>query len=260
MKREDLHMDNSCDQVINSKPYFTAAQLLDLKKEKTLVIQCYWRGYVARQRSWGIRQRLHELQLAEQHAAEVEAAQEARHKKYEVERRVNPRTRKDFELLYNELEAWREQEVARISAIDEATIEQKHRAMCEILAQETKALQTIDRLKCKAAKEGRSKRVGRVMDMMAEPKRWEVGDGELQEVHTPFTTRAAELRDLYLGLTTPSPTLDDRLQMLLNVKWTVSCRVSPRASSQTMLVRVRTGSGICVPPDARYRRAVRSRS
>merc|ERR1711871_643149 len=45
--------------------------------------------------------------------------------------------------------------------------------------------------------------------------------GELKEVHTPFTTRAQELRDLYRGLKTPKLPLHERLQILCNVKWTV---------------------------------------
>ena len=94
-------------------------------------------------------------------------------------------------------------------------------AMSDVLAKETKALQTIDRLKAQAAKEGKARRVERVMELMALPKKWEAGDGELQEVHTPFTPRAQELRDLYRGLATDRLPPDERLQILLNVKWTV---------------------------------------
>ncbi|KAJ8611321.1 hypothetical protein CTAYLR_006611 [Chrysophaeum taylorii] len=229
MAREDLHMDHAGDRELESRNYFTSGQLLDLKKQKSLVIQCYWRGYMARRRSRGIRQRLSERRRAEKEAAEIAAAERERHKQHEVERRVNPRSRKDFELLYNELEEWRCKEIDRIAKLDDATDEERKEALNEVLAKETTTLQTIDRLKAQASKDGRARRVERVMDLMAQPKRWEVGDGELQEVHTPFTTRAAELRDLYQGLTHPSPVVDDRLQMLLNVKWTVqefSCQLT----------------------------------
>merc|ERR1711861_67419 len=40
-------------------------------------------------------------------------------------------------------------------------------------------------------------------------------------VHTPFTTRAKELMDLYSGLRLPLLTVDERLDVLLHVKWTV---------------------------------------
>ncbi len=57
---------------------------------------------------------------------------------------------------------------------------------------------------------------------MAAPKRW--GDGNTH-VTTPFTLRAQELMVLYHGLKEPLLTLDQRLDVLLNVKWTVRvCR------------------------------------
>lgn len=42
-----------------------------------------------------------------------------------------------------------------------------------------------------------------------------------QEVLTPFTSRAKELGDLYQGLTLPNLRVDERLDVLLHVKWTV---------------------------------------
>jgi len=40
-------------------------------------------------------------------------------------------------------------------------------------------------------------------------------------VHTPFTTRSKELMELYNGLRLPLLTVDERLDVLLHVKWTV---------------------------------------
>lgn len=40
-------------------------------------------------------------------------------------------------------------------------------------------------------------------------------------VHTPTTVRATELQQLYRGLTLPALTLDERLDVLLHVKWAV---------------------------------------
>lgn len=40
-------------------------------------------------------------------------------------------------------------------------------------------------------------------------------------VHTPNTVRAAELQQLYRGLTLANLTLDERLDVLLHVKWAV---------------------------------------
>lgn len=41
------------------------------------------------------------------------------------------------------------------------------------------------------------------------------------EVHTPATVRAQELQQLYRGLNLTQLTVDERLDVLLHVKWTV---------------------------------------
>ena len=56
---------------------------------------------------------------------------------------------------------------------------------------------------------------------MSDPKLWKRTDGRFTEVHTPFTTRAKELMDLYNGLKLPFLSIDERLDVLLHTKWTV---------------------------------------
>ena len=56
---------------------------------------------------------------------------------------------------------------------------------------------------------------------MSKPKTYELRNGTKVEVHTPFTTRAKELMQLYNGLNLPMLTVDERLDVLLHVKWTV---------------------------------------
>lgn len=212
-------MDDSGDKVIEAKPYFSAAQLHELKREKTLVIQCYYRGYVARKRTWAMREALYLEHLAEQEMAEKTAAADEKRRQYEVERRMNPRTLKDFELLYNELEAWKHKEIRAIRELNLEPAQHKER-MSDLLAKQSKALQTIDRLKVEASKHGQAQRVSRMLELMAKPKLWELGNGEVQEVHTASTERAQELMELYNGLVKSSLTIDERLDVLLNVKWT----------------------------------------
>ena len=130
---------------------------------------------------------------------------------------MNPKSTRDFELLYNELETWVQKEVKEMNSTQLSEVERKAR-MADILAKQTKALQTIDRLKVEASKLGKEKRVDRMLDLMAKPKLWELGTGEVQEVHTQFTVRAAELMDLYKGLSDYKVSLDERLDVLLNVK------------------------------------------
>lgn len=59
------------------------------------------------------------------------------------------------------------------------------------------------------------------MRAMSDPKLWKRGDGRYTEVHTPFSTRAKELMDLFNGLRLPFLSTDERLDVLLHTKWTV---------------------------------------
>jgi hypothetical protein len=99
---------------------------------------------------------------------------------------MRPRTGGDFEILYNELEAWRLQETAKINEadLDEG---QRQAALQQLLHKETRLLQTIDRLKIGANHENRDLRIAATLADLAAPKRWEMCDGSLVEVHTPFT-------------------------------------------------------------------------
>jgi len=49
-----------------------------------------------------------------------------------------------------------------------------------------------------------------------------VRDGGVAQVHTPFTARAKELADLYSGLMLQGLGVDERLDVLLHIKWAVT--------------------------------------
>jgi hypothetical protein len=221
MKRKDVHLDDSKDKAVEAKPYFTSNQLLELQRNKTLVIQCYWRGYIARKVAWDRRDEIYQRQLSRLRAKEDAVRQKAEKQKEEIERRMNPRSVKDFEILYNELESWRHAEMAKIRSSGVEVGDQKA-MVADLLAKETKLLQTIDKLKAKAMKGGRDKKITTMMKNMSQSKKWEMSNGMPVPVETPFTTRAKELSELFLALKGTIKGVDERLDVLLNVKWTVN--------------------------------------
>lgn len=88
--------------------------------------------------------------------------EEAAKRQYEIQRRMHPRTAADFEILYNELEAWRLQETSKIKGAglpEEARAE----ALKQLLTKETKLLQTIDRLKMAANAENKAMRIEKTL-------------------------------------------------------------------------------------------------
>ena len=87
--------------------YQTSEERLAIVTAATCVMQRYYRGYRGRVRAAYLRRKKVERDafLKEQ---ELKAKQEAEeHRRREIERRMHPRSAADFEILYNELEAWR---------------------------------------------------------------------------------------------------------------------------------------------------------
>lgn len=220
MQRPDLLLDESRDVEVDSGPYMTSEAFQALKEEKTLVLQRYARGWRARRLAGWMRSERDAEWAAAAAADEKARAAAERRRRREIERRMRPRTFEDFEILYNELEAWR---LLETSKIHEANLPPhvKQATLKQLLHKETKLLQTIDRLKIAANHENRDLRIAKTLADMATAKRWECEDGSVVEVHTPFTTRAKELMQLYNGLRLPLLTTDERLDVLLHVKWTV---------------------------------------
>lgn len=82
-------------------------------------------------------------------------------------------------------------------------------------------MQQIDRLKIQAGGKNKGEKITNFLRAMSDPKLWKRTDGRFTEVHTPFSTRAKELMDLYNGLRLPFLSTDERLDVLLHTKWTV---------------------------------------
>lgn len=220
MRRPDLLLDESRDVEVDSGAYETSEEFARVKEEKTMVLQRYARGWRARRLAGQMRQERDAEWTAAREADERARMKAEQRRRREIERRMRPRTHEDFEILYNELEAWRLLETSKINDAD-LPPHVKQATLKQLLHKETKLLQTIDRLKIAANHENRDVRIARTLADMATAKRWECDDGSVVEVHTPFTTRAKELMQLYNGLRLPLLTTDERLDVLLHVKWTV---------------------------------------
>ena len=218
MARSDLLVDSTFDRIVIAKPYFSADELDVVRAEKAIKLQAFVRGWRARKQANVMR----DERFAELSALEAEDRRRrqvhAQRRKVELERRMHPRTAKDFQVLHNELEAWRLQEVQRIDNAD-LSAEERRLAMQELLKKETKLLQTIDRLQIQAGHENRAENVNKRLEQMASAKKW--GTTTTVDVETPCTVRARELRDLYNGLLLSGLTIDERLDVLLHAKWTV---------------------------------------
>lgn len=97
--------------------------------------------------------------------------------------------------------------------------EDEQLALQQLFHKETKLLQTIDRLHVAASHERKNEKIFADLKKMSEPKQWDLSDGKKVLVHTPLTTRAKQLSQLYIAASTPLLNLAERLDVLLHIKW-----------------------------------------
>ena len=153
----------------------------------------------------------------------------------QMQERLHPRSTEQFSRLFNELDEWRRTETVRIKQLyppgDERT-----REMNRLLAQETKALQDIQRLKSVAAREQSSQRTRNLLEVMARPQQWQMSSGLTASVETPQTLRAAALLALHDALGEPVVSVPSRLALLDRVLGVVLAHQSPLISDIEDLV------------------------
>lgn len=159
------------------------------------------------------------------HFREIEDKVKQEERLVEMRKRTHPTTNADFARLYNELDQWRRSEVLKIKSRTKPG-EERTKAMEELLKEETLALQNIQKLKTIAHSDNTTEKTRKMLELMAQPQKWQLSDGETAIVSTPATTRAKELLELYNALNSPLVNTNTRLEILLNVKWTVKESIS----------------------------------
>jgi hypothetical protein len=157
-------------------------------------------------------ERMQQAALLEQHAQ--------KERELKLQRRLNPRTTKDFTEMYDELDSWRRTETQKTKAEAEDPLS-RTQGFVDILQKETRVLHTIDKLKAEASKKMAQTKTETMLRKMAESNKWELSHGTVASVDTPEIYRARELANMYHELTKSSPSIDERLELLLSVKWTV---------------------------------------
>ncbi|MBN3315065.1 IQUB protein, partial [Atractosteus spatula] len=129
--------------------------------------------------------------------------------KTEFERRMNPQTKEDFDLLYHALEKWRQEEIDHFNST--LTGPERKAALCALLEQETQLIASIGRHRLVAGEENLKKSVAAFLEKCAEPKKWKAFDGKITEMDTQYTIRARELRDIYASINMKYLSQDERL-------------------------------------------------
>ncbi len=84
-------------------PYFEADRLLELREKMAIKIQAQIRAFFARREAHRLREAAYNDYMARIKAQQDAKAQDEERRRKEIARRMHPRTREDFDLLYSEL-------------------------------------------------------------------------------------------------------------------------------------------------------------
>ncbi|KAF7246473.1 IQ and ubiquitin-like domain-containing protein [Varanus komodoensis] len=157
MTKIGVYVTNVTDKLIEPKRYVTAEEYHARRLKAIIVIQTYYRRWLAKEVVKKLKEQLR-LRLEWEEQEELRKQRERAEKLLrEYNRRMNPRTKDDFELLYHALELWRQEELERINST--FTGAERKAALCGLLEKEAQLIASIGRHKINADEENQEKAV-----------------------------------------------------------------------------------------------------
>ncbi|CAL5988250.1 Conserved_hypothetical protein [Hexamita inflata] len=197
--------------------YVQSEVFLERKLRAVILIQSMIRKYNAIELVDEVRakKQQHEFdadQLKSKREQEIELE-----KQLQLQRRVQPKTKADFNLLQLEIETWVRQQKF---SIQQANLppEARQAALELLVEKQSKLIANVDSLRRTAQILQKNDKIVSFFRKTAEPRQWQMSDGSFCSVHTPYTMRASVLRDIYYGLE-ENRDLDQRLDLLLQTKY-----------------------------------------
>ena len=216
MTAPGVFVDPVGDTEVEPKPYETAEVWHGKRVAAVIILQSHLRRVNAAKRVEGLRQEKKRVQewLAAEEDRKVDDEEAEWQRR--VDRRVNPRTKADFDLLYRGLEVWRLEEMEKLRGLES---DDQIPAKVALLQQQCTYLNAIDKLKIEADTVNREKRIAKFFDNTSAPREWvEEEYGKVNQMETLGTLRSRELREVYFALGLTSFDVDERLDILLHVK------------------------------------------
>lgn len=219
MTKIGVYVSNMTDKLLTPGSYFSAAEYHARRLNAVIVIQTAYRR-------WHAKCYVDSLRLQKKMRLEWEKEEELKKIREKEEwirmdyyRRHNPKTTEDFELLFNALELWRQEEVTQVEQYSSEA--ERKAALCELLEKETQIIASIGRHRYVAQLERQDVATQAFLDKCSASNTWRRPDGQTVEMDTQFTIRARELQSIYKCILLKNLSQDERLDILLTLKHTV---------------------------------------
>ncbi|KAJ4444808.1 hypothetical protein ANN_06605 [Periplaneta americana] len=219
MCKEDHYIPCQNDRILQAGKYRTAEELqrcahLD---RKAIVIQRHWRGCMARRRFAKMKKEHQEFLFWEKEEGKRASRERDERIRKELVRKIFPRTRADYEMLYAMVENWRKAEVRRISSME--TVAPKKAEFCLLLKKEIESLNTIERYRLELKKEKIAKKELSILEKCATPVTWIGYKGKEVSMETVHIQRAKELKELYYIMCQDNVSTKERIELLISLKY-----------------------------------------
>ena len=152
MTKPGVYVSTAHDRLVTPGEYTLAAVIEKRREEAAIVIQKHFRRYMAEQTVAQLKTDLAKFEEWVAKAKESRVEQKEDRKAENLRRRLNPRTEKDFELVWHALEQWREEQVALINETTATPAETKA-ALATLQEQVAQLVAAIGRHRTRAADE-----------------------------------------------------------------------------------------------------------
>ncbi|XP_021923748.1 IQ and ubiquitin-like domain-containing protein isoform X4 [Zootermopsis nevadensis] len=219
MYKADHYVPSRDDRILEANRYIEADEferLGDLNA-RAVIIQRHWMGYMARKRFAKMKME-HEEYLKWDREEILRSERELDEQlRKETARKIFPRTRADYEMLYATVENWRKAEVKRISNIKIDA--EKKAEFCLLLKKEIESLNTIERHRLELKKEKLAKKELSIIEKCATPITWLGSNGKEVSMETVHIQRAKELKELYYIMCKENVTAKERIELLMSLKY-----------------------------------------
>ena len=214
--RLGLYVLKEKDRVVHYSGHYVSAEELENKYMfNVMFVQRVCRGWIARKKVAQMRE-VYSKQKDQEEDDKKQKSEELYLRKIEEAKRCeNPKTKADFDMLYNKLEEWRRKEEEQIQTKDTRTVSV---ARAKLVMQEAKMLSKIATNKNLANLEAKENTVRDFLNKASSPHCWLLSDGGTISIETPDTLRALDLQNLYIRLRCDDVIPEERVLVLNDLK------------------------------------------
>lgn len=234
MTKPGYYVSNVTDRVVTPGVYQTADELEAFIITKVIIIQKYYRRWLAMRRVNTLR-RIRELILSYEAAETLRKSNEMR-KRLEVlaEKKLCPLYNDDYDLLFNAIETWRLREIAKIPK--ELSAAARRATLARIMDDQHEWIIAVDRLKINSTKLLNFRAKKNKLVKVSKPTIWKDRFGEDIAMDMLSTTRGKEVFEIYKSLSMDFFDIEERLDILLTLKRLITGRPERICSDLLLLI------------------------